>query len=179
MFETELFICTKMDLELNNQYSLIFHKTQTNKQTNKRIRKFEKILIKLYSQNVSLSFNQTCLNERFLPSYTYLYIPVNVLVAREFDNDPGNRSSIPRQVILKKKIKKRYLIPPWLTLSIIRYGSRVSGAIQEVTSSPKLRCSRKWKGNLRVTLDYGICSTPYRTWKCGTRPFLVGLGAGP
>ena len=30
----------------------------------------------------------------------------------------------------KKKKKKRYLIPPCLTLSIIRYGSRLSGAIQ-------------------------------------------------
>ena len=30
-----------------------------------------------------------------------------------------------------QRLKKWYLIPPWLTLSIIRYGSRVSGAIQE------------------------------------------------
>ena len=32
MFEIELFICIKMDLALNNQQRLIYHKTQTNKQ---------------------------------------------------------------------------------------------------------------------------------------------------
>ena len=31
-----------------------------------------KDLNKLYRQNVSLSFNQTCLNERLLPNYTHI-----------------------------------------------------------------------------------------------------------
>ena len=35
LFENELFICIKIDLVLNNRQSLIGHKTQTNKQTNK------------------------------------------------------------------------------------------------------------------------------------------------
>ena len=38
------------------------------------IRKLERILIKLCRQNVSLLFNQTCLNERLLSKYTYFKI---------------------------------------------------------------------------------------------------------
>ena len=33
MFEKELFICIKMDLALNNQQRLIYHKTQANKES--------------------------------------------------------------------------------------------------------------------------------------------------
>ena len=40
-------------------------------ETKKLIRKLERILIKLYRQNVSLLFNQTCLNK-------YLYMCVRV-----------------------------------------------------------------------------------------------------
>ena len=36
-------------------------------------RKLERILIKLYRQNVSLLFNQTCLNERLLPNETNIW----------------------------------------------------------------------------------------------------------
>ena len=35
LFVIELFICIKIDLALNNLRTLICHKTQTNKQTNK------------------------------------------------------------------------------------------------------------------------------------------------
>ena len=35
LFEIELFICLRMDLALNKLQSLIYYKTQTNKQTNK------------------------------------------------------------------------------------------------------------------------------------------------
>ena len=38
------------------------------------VRKLERILIKLYRQNVSLLFNQTCLNEGLLPNYTHTHI---------------------------------------------------------------------------------------------------------
>ena len=43
------------------------------------------------------------------------------------------------------------------TLSIIRYVSRVkwSNPGKVVAPSPTLRCSRYWKGNLRIALDYG------------------------
>ena len=35
------------------------------------VKKLERILITLYRQNVSLLFNQTCLNEKGLPNYTH------------------------------------------------------------------------------------------------------------
>ena len=52
-------------------------------------------------------------------------------MVRVFANDPGDMGLISCQVIPNtKKKKKRYLIPPCSTLSIKRYGSCVSGAIQ-------------------------------------------------
>ena len=45
-----------------------------------------------------------------------------------FANGPGDRSSIPDRSI--PETQKWYLIPPCLTLNIIRYESRVSGVIQ-------------------------------------------------
>ena len=44
---------------------------QFQPKTKKLVRKFERILIKLYRQNVSLLFNQTCLNEGLLPTHTH------------------------------------------------------------------------------------------------------------
>ena len=44
---------------------------QFQPETKTLIRKLERNLIKLYRQNVSLLFNQTCLNERLLPNYTH------------------------------------------------------------------------------------------------------------
>ena len=43
-------------------------------ETKTLIRKLERILNKLYWQNLSLLFNETCLNERLLPNYKYIYI---------------------------------------------------------------------------------------------------------
>ena len=45
------------------------------------------------------------------------------LVVRVFAKDPGDGGSIPGRVI--PKTQKWFLIPPCLTLSIIRYGSMV------------------------------------------------------
>ena len=50
------------------------------------------------------------------------------IVGRVFTNDLRDRGSIPGRV--KPKIKKWNLVLPCLTVSIIRYGSRVSGIIQ-------------------------------------------------
>ena len=47
---------------------------QFQPETKTLIRKLERILIKLYRQNMALLFNQTCLNERLLPNYIYIYI---------------------------------------------------------------------------------------------------------
>ena len=77
----------------------------------------------------------------------------------------GGRYSLPliapetrvqSQVESYQRLKKRYLIPPCLTLSIIRYVSRVkwNNPGKRVASSPTPRCSSYWKGSLRIALDY-------------------------
>ena len=68
--------------------------------------------------------------------YIYIYIYIIVQVSRLFSNDIGDQDSILDRVILK--IQKWYLIPPCLTLSIIRYISRVSRAIQGNELCPPL-----------------------------------------
>ena len=61
------------------------------------------------------------------------------------------------QVESYQRLKKWYLMPPCLTLSIIRYGSRVkwSNPGKAVAPFPTLWCSSYRKGSLRVTLEYG------------------------
>ena len=61
------------------------------------------------------------------------------------------------QVESYQKLKKWYLIPPCLTLSIIRYTSRVKWVHpgKGEAPSPTPWCSSYWKGNLWVTLDNG------------------------
>ena len=55
-----------------------------------------------------------------------------------------------------QKLKKCYLIPPCLTLSIIRYVSRVKWRNLRKGVAPSLtpRCRSYWKGSLQVTFDY-------------------------
>ena len=78
------------------------------------------------------------------------------VAVRVFANGPGDLGSIPGRVIPKTQ-KKWYLMPPCLTLSIIRYGSRVkwSNPGKGVAPFPTPWCSSYRKGSLRVTLDYG------------------------
>ena len=56
------------------------------------------ILIKSYRQNLSLLFNQTCLNERLQLNYRYIYM------SRAFANCPGNQHLIPGLVIPKTQM---------------------------------------------------------------------------
>ena len=71
-----------------------------------------------------------------------------------FANGPGDLGSILGRVI--QKTQKWYLTPPCLTLSIIRYGSRIKWVSPRkgVAPSPTLWCSSYRKGSLWVTLDY-------------------------
>ena len=68
------------------------------------------------------------------------------LMSRVFTNDPGDRGSIPGPVI--PKTQKWYLMPPGVTLSIIRYGLRVkwNNPGKEETPFPTHRCNSYWKG---------------------------------
>ena len=61
------------------------------------------------------------------------------------------------QVESYQRLKKWYLMPPCLTLTNIRYVSRVkwSNPGIGVAPSPTPWCSSYRKGSLRVTLDYG------------------------
>ena len=56
-----------------------------------------------------------------------------------------------------KDLKRWYLMPPCLTLGIIRYVSRVkwSNPGKGVVHSPTTWCSSYWKGSLWVNLDLG------------------------
>ena len=77
-------------------------------------------------------------------------------MGRLFANGSGVRGSIPGRVVPKTQ-KKWYLMPPCLTLNLIRQGSRVkwSNPGIGVAPSPILRCGGYWNGSLRITLDYG------------------------
>ena len=74
--------------------------------------------------------------------YIYIHIPDIGLVVRVFANGPGDLGSIPSWVI--PKTQKWYLMPPCLTLSIIRYRSRVkwSNPAKGVAPSPTHWCSK-------------------------------------
>ena len=61
-------------------------------------------------------------------THTHTYIYKTSLVGKVFTNGLGDWGSIPGRDI--PKTHKWYLMPPCLALSIIRYGSRVSGAVQ-------------------------------------------------
>ena len=76
-------------------------------------------------------------------------------MGRVFANGLGDLGSVPGRVI--PKTLKWYLIPPFLTLCIIRYVSRVKWNYpgKGVAPSLTLRCSSYWKGSLLVSLDYG------------------------
>ena len=75
-------------------------------------------------------------------------------MSRVFAN--GSEAGVQSPVESFQRLKKWYLVPPCLTLSIIRLGSRMklSNPGNGVVPSPTPRCSSYWKGSLRVTLDY-------------------------
>ena len=80
----------------------------------------------------------------------------NTLPTRQmFANGLGDLGSIPGRVI--PKTQKWYFIPLYLTLSDIRYVSRVkwSNPGKGVAPSPTPQYSSYWKGRLLVALDYG------------------------
>ena len=69
----------------------------------------------------------------------------------------ARETEIQSQVKSYQRLKKWYLMLPCLTLSIIRYVSRVkwSNPGKGVAPFTTPRCSSNWKGSFRVALDYG------------------------
>ena len=75
-----------------------------------------------------------------------------------FECSPMVRKTwIQSQVASYERLLKWYLMLPCLTLSNIRYVSRVklSNPRKGVAPSPTPQCSSYWKGSLLVALDYG------------------------
>ena len=71
-------------------------------------------------------------------------------MVRVFANGPGDWCWIPGRVI--PKTQKWYLMPPCLTLSTVRYRSRIKWSNPEngVASSSTLRCCSYWKESYLV-----------------------------
>ena len=98
-----------------------------------------------------------CVNEhlKFVSIYFYIFYQTLAwwlecsLMARE--------TWVKSQVESYQGLKKWYLMPLWLTLSIIRYRSRVkwSNPRKGVAPPPTPWCGSYQKGILWVTLDYG------------------------
>ena len=61
---------------------------QFQSETKTLIRKLKRILDNLYRQNLSLLFNETCLNERLLPNYTHTHIYITTIW--NWKPSPGN-----------------------------------------------------------------------------------------
>ena len=79
-----------------------------------------------------------------------IVLPAHWFSGRVFANSPGDQGSMTGRVI--PNTQKWYLMPPCLTLSIIRYVSRVKwiNPRKGVAPSPTPRCSSYWKGSPRL-----------------------------
>ena len=69
---------------------------QFQPETKTLIRKLERILNKLYRQNLSLLFNETCLNEWLLPTtHTHSHIHIYIYIYIHFGNLPMHARALP------------------------------------------------------------------------------------
>ena len=74
--EATLMMAYEGSESVQDNFGKFIHQFQPERKT--LIKKLERILIELYRQNVSLLFYETCLNERLLPNYLYIYIYIAV-----------------------------------------------------------------------------------------------------
>ena len=78
-------------------------------------------------------------------------------LAKQLECSPkAQETKVQSEVESCQRLKKWYLMPPCLTLSIIRYKSRVkwSNPEKRVAPFPTPQCGRYWKGSLQIPLDY-------------------------
>ena len=106
-----------------------------------------------------LTFLTTLVRSRYISIYfpTH-YIGITWTLAWWLECLPmAWETGVQSQVESYQRLKKWYLIPTCLTLSIIRYRSRVkwSNSGKAVAPYPTPWCSSYRKGSLLVTLDYG------------------------
>ena len=91
----------------------------------------------------------------------------------------SRETGVQSQVESYQRLKKWYMIPPCLTLSIIRYLSRVKWSnLENGVAPPTPRCSSYWKGSFQVTLDYGrqLYFTLLYIWQKHVKEFNSRLG---
>ena len=102
-----------------------------------------------------LLYLPSCYNCFFSFCTTFHDIPDIGKMVRVFANGAGDL--VQSQLESYQRLKKWYLMLPCLTLSIIRYRSRIkwSNPWKGIVPSPTLWCSSYWKGGLQVILDYG------------------------
>ena len=81
----------------------------------------------------------------------------------------ARETSVQSRVESYQRLKKWYLMPPGLTLSFIRYRSRLkwSNPGKGVGPSHTPWCSSYWKGSFQVTFDYG-CQLYLLTYQSAT-----------
>ena len=86
----------------------------------------------------------------------YIYLHISSLVKWVECSPMVQETWVQSQVVSYQRLEKWYLILPCLTLSNIRYVSRVkwSNPGKGVTPSPTSQCCSYWKGSLLVALDY-------------------------
>ena len=122
---------------------------------------YKSLLPILLGSNITFMFHiflSTIARFKYLPVVTvffYFKPPAHWCMGRVFANGPADHDSFSGRFI--PKTYKWYLIALCLTLTIIRYISRVkwSNPGERVVPYPALRCSSYWKWSLRVILDYG------------------------
>ena len=73
-----LMMADKRSERTRDNYAKFIHQFQPETKT--LIRKLERILIKLYRQNVSLLFNQICLNESLLTNYKHTHTHTHIYI---------------------------------------------------------------------------------------------------
>ena len=123
------------------------------------IRKLERILMKLYIQNGSLLFNQTCLNERLLPNYThthththtYIYIYIYIIKARRLHRIPF--------LSLSFQSSLSYIAPG-------RSPKRYPESIQVFVSKPRLACPCEGVHRKNVTYKFVRASPAVSRMSC-------------
>ena len=83
----------------------------------------------------------------YLNLYIYIYIYMYIMI---------RETGVLSQVESYQRLKKWYLMPHCLKLTIIRHGSMVkwSNPGNGVAASSTPQCSSYWKGSLQVTLDH-------------------------
>ena len=76
------------------------------------------------------------------------------------------KTNVQSQVESYQRLEKLYLIPPYLTLCIIRFGSRVKWSIQGMEKHPPLHCGV-------VAIEKGAFGSPSTKVANFTLPYII------